>query len=72
MNLVNGRIAEIYIEGGTTKARVSVGGAQFRVVMTLLMDAHVGDNILIDSGVAISTVRTIETKEVSHVLGDSR
>jgi hydrogenase maturation factor len=72
MNLVTGRITEIYVEGGTTRAKVSVGGAQFRVMMTLLMDAHVGDNILIDSGVAISTVQPIEAKEVSHVLGDSR
>lgn len=72
MNLITGRITEIYVEGGTTRAKVSVGGAQFRVMMTLLMDAHVGDNILIDSGVAISTVQPIEAKEVSHVLGDSR
>jgi hydrogenase maturation factor len=72
MNLVTGRITEIYIEGGTTKAKVSVGGAQFKVVMTLLMDACVGDEVLVDSGVALSTVRQIDTKEVSHVLGDSR
>ena len=31
MNLVTGRILELYIEGGITRARVNVGGAQFRV-----------------------------------------
>jgi hydrogenase maturation factor len=72
MNLVTGRIVEIYIEGGTTKAKVNVGGALFKVVMTLLMDARVGDNVLVDSGVALSTMQQIETKEVSNVLGDSR
>jgi hydrogenase maturation factor len=72
MNLVTGRITEIYIEGGTTKAKVSVGGALFKVVMTLLMDARVGDEVLVDSGVALSTVQQIDTKEGSHVLGDSR
>ncbi|HCV43822.1 MAG TPA: hypothetical protein DGH68_10100 [Bacteroidetes bacterium] len=72
MNLVTGRIVEIYVEGGTTKAKVGVAGAHFRVVMTLLMDAKVGDGVLIDSGVAISTVQQIETMEVSHVLSDPR
>lgn len=72
MNLVTGRIVEIYVEGGITKAKVSAGGAHFRVVMTLLMDARVGDTVLIDSGVAISTVQQIETMEASHVLSDSR
>jgi hydrogenase maturation factor len=72
MNLITGRITEIFVEGGATRAKVSVGGAQFRVMLTLLMDAHVGDNILIDSGVAISTVQPMEAKEVSHVFGDSR
>jgi hydrogenase maturation factor len=72
MNLVTGNIAEIYIDGGITRSRVSVGGTQFRVVMTLLMDAHVGDTVLIDSGVAISKVKSVEHKESSHVSGDSR
>ena len=63
MNLVTGRILELYIESGITRAKVNVGGAQFRVVMTFLMDARVGDNILVDSGVAISTVRPVEREE---------
>ena len=60
MKLVTGRILEIYIEGGITRAKVSVGGAQLRVVMTFLMDARVGDDILVDSGVAISTIQQAE------------
>ena len=72
MNLVTGRILDIYIEGGITKAKVSVSGAQFRVVMTFLMDARVGDDVLVDSGVAISTVQPIEMEESGHVLSDSR
>jgi hydrogenase maturation factor len=72
MNLVTGKIMEIYIEGGTTKAKVSVGGACCRVVMTLLIDARVGDTVLVDSGVAISTVQQVDAMEVSHVLGNSR
>ncbi len=72
MNLISGRITEIYVEGGTTRAKVSVGGAQFRVVMTLLMDARVGDEILIDSGVAISRVESTVREETAYVFGDSR
>ena len=63
MNLVAGRILEIYIDGGITRAKVSVGGAQFRVVMTFLMDARVGDEVLVDSGVAISKVQPINIEE---------
>ncbi len=72
MNLITGRIQEIYIEGGITRARVSVGGAQIRVVMTFLIDAHVGDVVLVDSGVAISRVQPVEREEPRHVLSDSR
>jgi hydrogenase maturation factor len=72
MNLVTGRIVEIYIEGGATKAKVNVGGALFKVMMTLLMDARVGDNVLVDSGIALSTIDQIEMKEESHVLSNPR
>jgi hydrogenase maturation factor len=72
MNPVSGRIVEIYIEGGTTKAKVSVGGAHVRVMMTFLMDARVGDEVLIESGLALSTLKSAEAKEESYVLGDSR
>ena len=71
MNPVSGRIAEIYLEDGSTRARVNVGGAQYRVLMTLLMDARVGDEVLIDSGVAISRIQSL-IPGASHVLGDSR
>lgn len=71
MNLVSGRITEIYVEGGTTRARVSAGGAHYEVVMTLLMDARVGDDVVIDSGIALSIVQA-STQEAGHVFGDSR
>lgn len=72
MNLMTGKITEMYIEEGSTRARVSVGGAQFKVVMTLLMEARVGDEVLIDSGVAISRVNPVERKEPSYVFGNTR
>lgn len=72
MNLVTGRITEIYIEGGAARAKVSVCGGQFRVVMTLLMEARVGDEILIDADVAISRVEPSVRKEPAYVLSDSR
>jgi hydrogenase maturation factor len=72
MNLMTGKITEMYIEEGSTRAKVSVGGAQFKVVMTLLMEARVGDEVFIDSGVAISRVNPVERKETSYVFGNSR
>lgn len=72
MNVITGRIVEIYIEGGTTRAKVRVGGAHVTVVMTLLMEARVGDAIVIDSGIAISRVEPSEREEPLYVLSDSR
>ena len=71
MNLVTGRIVEIYVEDGVTKAKVSVSGAFTRVALTLLMNARVGDEILIESGVGISRLDISEGKETAHVFGDS-
>lgn len=56
MNLVSGEIVEIFVEEGTTVGKVSVRGAQLFVPLIFLPNARVGDTILIESGVAISTV----------------
>ncbi len=56
MNLVSGEIVEIFVEEGTTVGKVSVRGAQLSVPLIFLPNARVGDTILIESGVAISTV----------------
>lgn len=56
MNVVSGRIIEIFLHGGIAKARVKVGGDLIQVPLMLLMDARVGDEIVIQSGLAISRV----------------
>ncbi len=56
MNLIKGIIQEIYVREGTTIARVSVKGAQMRVPLYFLPEAGVGDEVLVESGVAISRV----------------
>ena len=56
MNLVSGRIVEIYTENGLSFAKVSVGGAVTRTPLLLLPDASVGDHVLLDSGVAIARI----------------
>jgi hydrogenase maturation factor len=70
MNLFTGEITEIYVCEGVTIAMVRVGGAFVRVPLTLLMDAHVGDWILVESGIAIGKVEPERQKENTHVLGD--
>lgn len=72
MNLITGKIVEIYVEEGVTKAKVSISGAHTRVALTLLMNARVGDQILIESGVAISRLDDQKEKETPYVFGDSR
>ena len=54
--MYSGTIIEIFVEGGVTKARVTCASG-FRVVSLLLMfDARVGDDIMIDSDLAVSHV----------------
>ncbi len=70
MNLFTGEITEIYVSEGVPMATVRVAGALVRVPLALLMDARVGDRILVDSGIAIGTVEPDNQKENTHVFGD--
>jgi hydrogenase maturation factor len=63
MNLVEGQIDEIYSGSDTTMAKVRIGGAYLRVPLTFLVDAKVGDTILIESGVAIAKVASPNSQE---------
>ena len=54
MNIITGKIEEIFVSEGMTMGKVSVRGAYLRVPLTFLMSAEVGDTIVIESGVAIS------------------
>jgi hydrogenase maturation factor len=60
MNVLTGEVVEIYVEDGKSMGKVSVNGAFAHVALMLLMDAKVGDTVLIDSGVALSRVETEE------------
>jgi len=63
MNLVTGEICEIYVEEGTTMAKVSVKGAFIHVPILFLSQARVGDSVLIESGVAISKLEEVSKEE---------
>lgn len=69
MNLLSGQIEEIYVADGTTMGRVRVGHAFLRVPLTFLIEAHIGDTVLVESGVAISRV---EPNRIADELGISR
>jgi len=64
MNFITGDIEEIYVEDGSAIARVNVRGAMVRVPLTFLLEAKVGDTILIESGVAISKVEPEQAQEL--------
>lgn len=75
MHLLTGCLKDIFIEEGVTKGKVQVGGAYTTVVLTLLLDAHVGDTIVVDSGVAIGVhAETLhkDAWEESHVSRHTR
>ncbi len=67
MNLLTGEIVDIYVDGGSTRAKVRVGGAYLRVPLTLLMDAKIGDRILVEAGVAIARVEPDREEETAYV-----
>ena len=45
MNVLTGKIVEIYLEDGKTMGKVRVGGAMTNVALMLLMNAKVHDRI---------------------------
>jgi hydrogenase maturation factor len=54
MNIMTGQIEEIFVNEGMTMGKISIRGAYLKVPLTFLMEAKVGDKIVIESGVAIS------------------
>jgi hypothetical protein len=51
-----GEILEIYIQGGTTMGMIRVKGDLVDVPLMLIMDAKKGDRVVIESGMAVSSV----------------
>jgi hydrogenase maturation factor len=71
MNLISGRVVEIFMDNGVRKGKVQVGKAFTNVVLTFVTEARVGDLLLIDSGVAIGIFSEPQSKETHHVSGHS-
>jgi len=72
MNLVYGRVVAMFPEDGMLAGKVRVGGAFKRVSLDLLVDARIGDRVLICDGVAISRVEDQANTETNHVSGNPR
>lgn len=72
MTLLSGQLVEIFVEEGVPKGKVKIGGAFTKVVLTLVMEARVGDTVLIDSGVAIGVSSEPQSMEEDYVSRDSR
>ncbi len=60
MSVLTGEVVEIYLEDGKSIGKVSINGAFVHVALMLLIDVRVGDQVLIDSGIAISRIETEE------------
>jgi hydrogenase maturation factor len=75
MNLISGRIEEIFVHEGITIGKISVRGAFMKVPLIFLTEARVGDTIVIESGVAISKTEdksSTATDGGEYVPGNSR
>ena len=61
-----GTITEIFLEDGIPRATVMIGDLFLRVTLTLMMDVRVGDEILVDSGIALSRIRALRVAKVEQ------
>jgi hydrogenase maturation factor len=66
MNLLYGKVVELFVEEGMRMGRVRVSGALKKVPLELLTDVERGDTILMCDGVGISKVSaaSMETNDV--------
>lgn len=62
---MSGKIVEIYVSEGSTKGKVLVDGSHIHVPLFLIMNARVGDHVLIESGIAIRKIE--KNPNVAHV-----
>ena len=51
-----GIILDIYVEDGITRAEVDLGRTTRNVFLTLLMNARVGDDVLVERDLALSVI----------------
>ncbi len=58
MKTRSGIITEIFLEDGVPRATVRAGDLSLPVALTLMMDVRVGDQVFIDSGIALSKICT--------------
>ena len=63
MNFQSAEIKEIYVEEGATLAKVCIDGEFVSVPILFLARAKVGDIVLIESGVAVSTLEESSFRE---------
>ncbi len=76
MNLIYGKVVEVFEEEGLRRGKVRVGGALKIVTLDLVADADSGDEVLLCDGIAIGKVRDaigqLERPLEQHVSGDPR
>ncbi|GEM_PF-972976 len=69
MTLLVGKLADIRVEEGMRIGKVRVKGAVEEVQLLLTPVAKVGDDVLIDSGVAVAIVNDKQIEEEKNVPG---
>jgi len=70
MNLLYGRIVEVFAEDGTLAGKILVRGAIKKVSLDLLVEPQIGDRVLVCDGVAISKVEGLRSAEINYVSGN--
>ena len=70
MNLLYGRIVEVFAEDGMLGGKIRVRGAIKKVSLDLLVEPQIGDRVLVYDGVAISKVEGLRSAEINYVSGN--
>ena len=70
MNLLYGRIVEVFAEDGMLGGKIRVRGAIKKVSLDLLVEPQIGDRVLVCDGVAIGKVEGLRSAEINYVSGN--
>jgi hydrogenase maturation factor len=70
MNLLYGRIVDVFAEDGMLAGKILVRGAIKKVSLDLLVEPQIGDRVLVCDGVAISKVEGLRSAEINYVSGN--
>ncbi len=68
-----GTLLDLFVENGSTMGRIHTdSGSIMTVSLLLIMNARVGDRLVVESGIALTRLSPSSSEELLDVSGDTR